>query len=179
MINYLPPEEPPISFIIPYKQGNIFNPIYICENDEAIIVEGGKSIGHARIIGAKLAKNNWIVQMDSDAFYPKNYVYSIKYFIKKIGNKYPIMGTIRKGGFNNVIWNPYDHGLVVKKDIFLEKTKNYNETGHRDIAKYFQNAYIIPVYYYHNLTKGEKFISISIGLTAIGLFSFVSNQIKH
>jgi len=48
--------EPPVSIIMPYNFERIPYPIFICENDEGIIVLGGKSIGDARIAGAEKAK---------------------------------------------------------------------------------------------------------------------------
>jgi len=50
-------DEPPVSVILPYKEGDPVNNIYLCENDELIVVTG-EGIGYARIVGALCAKND-------------------------------------------------------------------------------------------------------------------------
>jgi len=170
--------EPPVSIIMPYNLERIPYPIAICENDEGIIIVGGKSIGHARIEGAKKAKNEWLIFVDSDAMYPPNYVPEIKKYIREYGNKYPIMATKRKGG---LLSNPpfhrqfvYEHGLIVRRDVFFERVKNYPENVPRqyDIGGYFKDAVPIPVEYYHGPTYGERTIlstllSLAIPFTLI------------
>jgi len=154
-----PPMEPAVSIIIPYAEGEPFNPIYVCANDELLIAKGGESIGHARIEAAQQARNKWLVFMDGDAVYPPDYIPNIKYYIRAYG--WPVMAAKRKGGFGDLFFQVHEHGLIVRKDVFLERTKNYPEgvkqLGKRtDIADYFRDAVKIPVEYYHSYTKGEK-----------------------
>jgi len=150
--------EPAVSLIVPYAFGEPFNPIYICENDEVIIVFGGESIGHARIASAEIAKNDWLVLMDGDAVYPEDYIPSVKNYIRYYG--YPVMCAKRKGGFGEAFFSTHEHGLIVRKDVFLERCKDYpygvRDAGRRtDIADYFRDAVKIDVEYHHGLTKGE------------------------
>ena len=160
--------EPPVSIIMPYNLERMPYPIFMCKNDEGIIVLGGKSIGHARIAGAKKAKNEWLIFVDSDAIYPPNYILEVKKYIRKQGDKTPIMATKRLGGLFS---NPpahrlfaYEHGLIVRKDVFLERIKRYpeNATRRMDIGSYFRDAVPIPVEYYHGPTHGEKAILLAI-----------------
>jgi len=164
---------PSVSAIIPYKIGEEFNKIWICSNDEAIIVLGGETIGHARIAGARVAKNKWLVFMDADAIYPKDYILKIKDYIWKI--RKPVMATIRLGGFNNIFFDVHEHGLVVHKDEFFNRVKCYprgvRQAGKRtDIADYFRDAAKIPVKYHHGFTKGEK-RAIVIAISGLALAS--------
>jgi len=166
----LPATEPPVTCIIPYAEGEKFNPIYICENDEALVVLGGESIGHARIEGAKAASNNWIVMMDADAIYPTDYIPRIKEYIREFG--YPVMAAKRLGGFDDLIFKVHEHGLIIRKDVLLERCANYPEgvrlRGSRtDIADLFRDAVKIDVEYYHGFTKGEKSAIAILGLARI------------
>ena len=153
--------EPAVSLIIPYASGKPFNPIYICENDEAIVVEGGDSIGHARIEGARAASNEWLLMMDSDAVYPEDYVLIAKEFIREYGDKYPVMSAKRKGGFDELFTKFYESGLIVRRDVFLERTKYYPRgllwVGRRtDVWGYFTDNVKIDLEYYHDFTTNEK-----------------------
>ena len=172
------PTYPAVSVIMPFNLERTPNPIMLCENDEGIIVIGGQSIGHARIRGAKEAKNKWLVFVDSDAWYPPEYILQVKEYIRKLGEEHPILATKRYGG---LLSNPpphkayvYEHGLIVRKDVFLERVKNYPENAPRrtDIGGLFKDAYPINVPYYHPATHGEKtllttLISLTIPLTLI------------
>ncbi len=150
--------EPPVTIIIPHKCGKPLYPITANLNDEVIIVRGGKSIGHARIEGAKAAKNDWLVFMDSDAIYPQDYVTKVKYFIRNY--QYPIMRTVRTGGLRTI---PFlESGLVVRKDVFLDRVRDYQGTwyfgeGRKDVGYLFKrDAKLIPVKYHHSWTELEK-----------------------
>jgi len=173
----LKPEEPPVSIIMPYRYGEELNPLSICANDELIIVFGEKTIGHARIRGARESSYDWLVIVDSDAIYPDNYIPQVKYYIRECGDKYPVMCSIRKGGFG-MISPANEHGLIVRKDVFLERVETFLESGETrafsgegraDIGKYFYDAKHIPVYYYHTYTKGEK---KGVSLLALAYFLF-------
>ena len=166
--------EPPVSIIMPYNLERMPYPIFMCENDEGMIVLGGKSIGHARVAGAKKAKNEWLVFVDSDAIYPPNYILEVKEYIRKQGDKTPIMVAKRLGG---LFPNPpphrryvYEHGLIVRKDVFFERVKEYPEDAIRrmDIGPYFRDAVPIPAEYYHGLTHGEKTVLLTL-LTMLSL----------
>jgi glycosyltransferase involved in cell wall biosynthesis len=174
-VDFLPYKDPPISAIVPYKCGKPLNKIWVCENDEVIVVRGGPSIGHARIAGAKHAKNEWIVQLDSDAVYPPEYILLVKHYIRELGETYPIMCTRRVGGFGNLFWNVIESGLVVRKDIFLQRGEQFLKSrrtwafsgeGRYDVGDYFHDAQPIPVYYYHPLAISEK---IALGLVGATL----------
>ena len=151
--------EPAVSVVVPYAEGKPFNPIYVCANDEVLIAKGGSSIGEARIEAARQAKNEWLIFMDADAIYPADYIPYVKYYIRACG--FPIMAAKREGGFGDLFFSVHEHGLIVRKDVFLERTKNYPEgvrqLGRRtDVADYFRDAVKIPVDYYHGFTTGEK-----------------------
>lgn len=157
----LPETEPPVTIIIPYKHGEKFNPVYVCKNDQVMIITTGETIGHARISGAKNAWNDWLVFMDADALYPKDYILKVKKYIRELGNKNPILAATRRGGYGDLFFNVHEHGLIVRKDVFLERTRNYPKgvryAGKRtDIADYFRDAVKIPVEYFHDFTKGER-----------------------
>ena len=168
--------EPPVSIIMPYNLERMPYPIFMCKNDEGIIVLGGKSIGDARIAGAKKAKNEWLIFVDSDAIYPPNYILEVKEYIRKQGDKTPIMATKRLGGLFS---NPpahrlfaYEHGLIVRKDVFFERIKEYpkDAKGRADIGFYFKDAVPIPVKYYHGLTYGEKILLLTTFSLGVPLF---------
>jgi len=151
----LPPTEPPISAIIPYCPPYPFNPLAVCENDEVLIVEGGESIGDARIKGAEAAKFEWLIFLDADGVYPHDFILQVKRYINQIG--YPILGANRVGGFGNFFWNVYESGLIVQKDVFMEITEKYMATDRRsDVGDFFvTDVKRIPVEYYHDFTHGE------------------------
>jgi len=162
--------EPPVTVIIPYKQGEPFNPIYLCKNDQVLVITTGETIGHARILGAKKALNEWLVFMDGDAIYPEDYIIQVKKYIREYN--YPILATTRRGGYGDIFFNVHEHGLIVRKDVFLERTKNYphgvRPAGRRtDIADYFRDAKKIPVKYYHGYTKGEKAYTRAVSLVLL------------
>ena len=168
-----PPMEPAVSVVVPYAEGKPFNPIYICANDEVLIAKGGESIGHARIEAARQAKNEWLIFMDADAIYPPDYIPNIKYYIGTYG--FPIMATKRKGGFGDLFSQVLEHGLIARKNVFLERTKNYPEGvwwrgGRTDVVGYFRDAVKIPVEYYHSFTTDEKAgLSALLGLLIISI----------
>ena len=163
----LPAAEPPVSVIIPYREGKVFNPVYVCVNDEVLVVEGGESIGHARIEGARHAANEWLLMMDSDAVYPKDYVPLVKSYIRRYGSEYPVMSARRRGGFGNTFTKYYESGLIVRKDVFLSRTECYPFglvwRGRRtDVWGYFEDAVPIDVTYYHDFTTDEKKLLASL-----------------
>ena len=169
-IKFLPISKyPPVSVIIPYKIGEKFNPIWICRNDEAIIVLGGPTIGHARIAGAKAAKYEWLVFADADAVYPKDYILQLKDYLAT--TKAKVLAAKRKGGFGDIFFDVHEHGLIVRKSEFLKRTARYPEgvriaNGRTDIADLFRDAEKIPVEYYHGFTKGEKKFIVVAATTA-------------
>jgi len=173
---------PSVSVIIPYRIGEKFNPIWICSNDEAIIVLGGWTIGHARIAGAKVAKYNWLVFMDADAIYPLDYILKIKDYIKRV--KKTVLATIRTGGFDNIFFDVHEHGLIVHRDEFFKRVLHYpqgvRQAGRRtDIADYFRDAVKIPVKYYHGFTKGEKRLIVAgVGFSAMVVEFYLLSRIK-
>jgi len=159
----LGPAEPSVSVIMPYKEGEVLNPLNICYNDELIVVLNEKSIGHARIRGVLESTFDWIVSVDSDAVYPDSYITDIKYYIREY--EYEIMCATRRGGARHFLAPAHEHGLIVRKEVFLERveefyksdiTKAFTGEGRADIGKYFHDAVRIPVKYYHKFTKGEK-----------------------
>jgi len=151
----LPATEPPITAIIPYCPPYPFYPLSVCENDEVLIVEGGESIGDARIKAAEEAKCEWLVFLDADAVYPRDFILQVKYWINQ--TRYPILGANRVGGFGNFFWNVHESGLIVQKDVFMEITEKYMATDRRsDVADLFvTDVKRIPVEYYHDFTHGE------------------------
>jgi len=157
----LPTTEPSITAIIPYCSPYPFYPLSVCENDEVLIVEGGESIGDARIKAAEEAKFDWLVFLDADAVYPYDFILQVKRYINQTG--YHILGATRTGGFGNFFWNVLESGLIVRKDIFLAITEGYVATDRRsDVAVLFlDKAERIPVEYYHGLTH-EETVGLSI-----------------
>ena len=167
----LPTQEPAISAIIPYgSEEHQFNEISLCENDEASIIEGGESIGHARIAGVESAKHDWLVFMDADATYPKDYISAIKQWVR--GTEHSVLATTRTGGFGSMLWSVHESALITRKDAFLERTVGFHANDIRkDIAYLFQDAHKIPVEYHHDLTTletlGSSAILIGTGLAGI------------
>jgi len=167
--------EPPISVIIPYCPPYPFYPLSVCENDEVLIVEGGESIGDARIKAAEEAKFDWLVFLDADAVYPHDFILQVKRYINQTG--YPILGATRTGGFGNLFWNVLESGLIVRKDIFLAITEKYVATDRRsDVADFFvTDVERIPVEYYHDFTHGESTgLSLLLTLGAIATLLWLS-----
>jgi len=178
----LPPKDPPVSIIIPYLCSEPYNPIYVCSNDEVIVVFGGESIGEARITGAKVATNDWIIQTDADAVYPPDYIPKIKDYITK--TDYPILCTVRRGGFGTLFFKVHESALVVRKDVFLERTKNYPQgvrlAGRRtDVADLFRDAKQIPVEYYHGFTKGEKLAIVISAFVGVPTILYILKRLKY
>jgi len=168
---------PAISAIIPYKEGEPFNSIFLCENDEALIVTGGESIGQARIAGTREARNEWLVFMDADAVYPPNYILQIKNWLRRSPSS--MMSTIRRGGFGEFAWRVYEHSLVVQRRVFLKRVEGYTPLAEReDIGGLFQDAKKIPVEYFHGLTKGEK-LATALLLSGSGSVLGVIGEIWH
>lgn len=168
----LPTQESAITAIIPYGgEEHQFNEILLCENDEAIIIEGGESIGHARIAGAKSAKHDWLVFMDADAIYPIDFLPSVKHQIEELGEQYPVLSAQRVGGYGNTFWQAPEHGLITRKNVFLDRVAGYTNGQRKDIAYLFQDAHKIPVEYHHDLTTletlGSSAILIGTGLAGI------------
>ena len=177
-------DEPSVSVIVPHKCGEPLNRFYIESNDEYIVVRGGRCIGEARLYGAKLAKNDWIVQIDGDGYYPYDYIIKVKDNIRAYGDTYPVMCARRVGGFGHFFWPVIESGLIVRKDIFIERTSYVENTsrtwslsgGNRaDIGTKFTDAKAVDVYYYHPLTKGENMLLLSLPL--IGITSYL--WLKH
>ena len=168
----LPAQEPAITVIIPYGgEEHQFNEISLCENDEAIIIEGGESIGHARIAGAESAKYSWLVFMDTDAIYPIDFLPLVKHQIEELGEQYPVLSAQRVGGYGNTFWRAPEHGLIMRKNVFLDRVAGYTNGQRKDIANLFQDAHKIPVEYHHDLTTletlGSSAILIGTGLAGI------------
>lgn len=168
----LPVQEPPISAIIPYGGEEYqFNETSLCENDEAIIIEGGESIGHARIAGAESAKHDWLVFMDADAIYPTDFLPSVKHWIEELGEQYPVLSAQRVGGYGNTFWQAPEHGLITHKTVFLDQVAGYTNGLRKDIGNLFQDAHKIPVEYHHDLTTletlGSSAILIGTGLATL------------
>jgi len=162
----LPPQDPPLTFIIPYDKGLPFNPLHVCRNDTVLIIYGGATIGHKRIKGAQLAKTEWLVFLDADGIYPKDFALKVKRAIKRYGRFYPAMMAWREHPAFAVYPRPLESGLIVRRDVFLERTKNYPDDmpyfrGFKtDIVEYFHDAVVLKCpdcpRYYHPTSKDEK-----------------------
>lgn len=143
-----------ISAILPYLPGLPRNPIppgY----DELLEDDRPGNIGLKRIAMAKKARYSWLVFLDADAVYPKDYFYRIKRVIticEEVGLKG--FRTRRYGGFG-VLGN-VEASLVVRKDEFLKRVEEYNPE-YLDVGYLFEDLPVIDyVGYYHGLTKGER-----------------------
>jgi len=115
--------------------------------------------------------------MDADAVYPIDYVPRVKEWIVKIGDEHPVLCATRRGGFGHLFFPNHEHGLIIRRDVFLERTKDYpnnippiHRHGKRtDVAPLFRDAVRIPVEYYHGFTTGE--------LQALGLGTIIVSTI--
>ena len=187
-------DQPPVSVIMPYKYGEPLHPMHIQSNDEVIIVMGAPSIGYARLIGAMMASNDYIIQTDADAIYPMYYIDAAKKYINMYD--YDFMFTRRLGGFNNKLWPVIESGIICKKEAFVNTTKDilksnpYNSwsmTGKRrlDVLDFIlkDNKYskaIVPLYYRHGLAKTEEFIiGISTTIIISLIISILYNKTKN
>lgn len=175
--------DPPVSIIIPYKCGGVFNPIGKEPCDEVIVAFGGRTIGDARIDAVRNAKNEWCIQMDADADYPVDYISRCKAAIRQYGDQYAAFYAIRHGGFGNLFWKPYEHGFIHRKDYFLQVVSEGYEAFYAqspagvrtDVAPLFQKQGIpsIDVHYKHPMTNGEIQYTQMIGGMLIASFGIV------
>ncbi len=159
VVKDLPPYEPPVSLIIPYDEGLPFNEVHIGRNDEAIIVLNGNSIGEKRIAGAMKAKNDWLLLMDADGNYPRDYVTRVKLAIRRY--RFPLMMATR---LNLPLPRLLESGMVVEKNYFLKKTSRYpcgkwrNPRFRTDVLNCFNGEpyILIDAFYSHPLSTDER-----------------------
>ena len=177
-IGAMPSLRPAVSAILPYKEGMALNPLTLCHGDELVMITGGGgreySIGYARIIGAEIASHNWLLFLDGDATYPRDYVVQVK---KQIQRGVTTFGTRRRGGLGHLFWKVREHGLVTERRFFLARTQEFKRShiaGRADIGPYFQDLPIVEIDHYHGFTKLEKKIVGSIGsILAAGVLAGV------
>lgn len=143
-----------ITVIIPYKAGQpIYNPP---KGDETLWIDEGLGIGEARIEGARRARYDWLIMADADGDYPADYVDRVRKTI--ISGRYPLgFRTTRRGGFTRV---GVESGIVVRKDVLLERTEGFVPDHRKDIM-YIPHIFddlplVEDIRYVHGLTKDEK-----------------------
>jgi len=155
----LPAYNPPVSLIIPYDEGLPFNELHACKNDEVLIVLNGNSIGEKRIAGAMKARNEWLVMLDADGNYPRDFIPRVKEAINRLG--FPLMMAVRT---NLPVARLLESGMVVRKDYFLKKTLRYpcgkwrNPKMRTDVYECFKHEpyVLIDAFYSHPLSTDEK-----------------------
>lgn len=154
-----------ISIVTPIKNEDIVQ--VTKQNDESILVDHCPSIGQARIKGTLKSSHDWILMTDSDGTYPKDFIDQVRAKIES--NVYPIgFWCTRRGGF---VSNWLESGLVVRKDIFLERTSDYFPTSERDdIGRFFYDLPIATdIVYTHSITTNERNI-VAFIILIISLF---------
>jgi len=142
-----------ITVIIPYAQGEPIGKPPV--GDETLwITDENLGIGEKRIKGAKMARFEWLVMADSDGYYPDDYIPKIKRAI--LSGKYPKgFFTVREGGILHR--SKLESGLVVRKDVFLERVKSFEPDHRRDVWGLFNDLPVVEhIRYYHGLTESEK-----------------------
>ena len=164
-----------LTYIIPYKIGDLFYVRCVEECDEVIIVVTNEPIGYARIRAIRESSNEWIFLMDADGQYPFELVSKVKEFIV---HEKPRIGFLinRKGGFQNPKYT-LEAGVVIKKDLALKVSelflKNNWKDKRADIGIHIKHI-DLPIftngYYMHDFAKGERSI-IDTSLLTIMLIS--------
>ena len=137
--------------IIPYKEGEpIRDPP---EGDETLWIDSDLDIGEARIKGALEASNEWLIQVDADGHYPDDYIEKIRDAIAS--GEYPDgFWCIRRGGLKRTYM---ESGLVVHRELFLERVKDFVPNHRLDVGSLFNDLPINDeITYWHGLTKNEK-----------------------
>ena len=146
-----------ITVVIPYREGEpVGRPP---EGDETLWMNSDLGIGEQRIKGAQQARYDWIVFVDADGYYPDNYITDIEDAINS--GEYPDgFWCVRRGGFTR---SYLESGLVVRRDLFLERVKHFITNHRRDIGELFED---LPtndeITYRHGLTKREKGVLVAI-----------------
>jgi len=159
-----------ISFIIPWREGLPWNePKGLGPGDELIVVREARGAGEvwkARVKGAHMARNPWLIHGDSDAQYPLDHVEKVRRVIKS--GKYEVgFRTRRVGGFGPA--GNVEASLVVRRDYFLEKTAGFKPAPLAvDIGVLFKNLPVEEtITYRHGFTGSEKMGIIAAGIATL------------
>lgn len=156
----------PVSIVLPHKEGDILNvPVHDVE-DECLVIEGLGS-GEGRVAGAERAVNEWLILADADASYPKDYVSKAKTIIAS--EKYPIGFKARRiGGLPTS--QTHEAGTIVRRDIFLARTKGFVPNGRWDVGYRFLDLPTLnEIWFSHGLTFSERSFVATAGVTALGV----------
>ncbi|NVM24180.1 MAG: glycosyltransferase [Desulfobacterales bacterium] len=146
-----------ITVVIPYREGEpIGRPP---EGDETLWMNSDLGIGEGRIKGAQQASYDRMVFVDADGVYPDDFIDKVEDAINS--GEYPDgFWCVRKGGF---VRTYLESGLVVHRDLFLERVKHFLPNHRRDIGELFED---LPtndeITYRHGLTKRERGVLAAI-----------------
>lgn len=140
-----------VTVIIPYREGEpVGKPP---EGVETFWIDSGLGIGEARIKGALRASTLWLVQCDADAYYPDDYITRIEAAIRSGRYLYGFWCK-REGG---IVPAWLESGLVVRRDVFLERTKDFKPDKGADVGKEFWDLPIAyNITYRHGLIDNER-----------------------
>ncbi len=154
---------PLLTVIIPYrKDQSIGNPP---KGDETIWMDSGLGIGEQRLKGALKASHEWLIHVDADGHYPPDYVERVREAIAS--GKYPNGFFCQRGGKPYVTYG--EAGLVIRRDLFLERTKKFYPNHRLDVSPLFHDLPIVKnIIYDHRLTTSERNVLLLMGVMGLG-----------
>lgn len=154
---------PLLSVIIPYREDQpVIQPP---RGNETLWMNSDLGIGEQRIKGSLEASHEWLVHVDADGYYPPDYLEKVREAIAS--GKYPYGFFCQRAGRFYPTYG--EAGLVVRRDFFLERTKNFMPNHRLDISSLF---YDLPreknIIYEHRLTTSERNVLFLMGVVGVG-----------
>lgn len=155
--------SPKLTVIIPYREDQpIMHPP---QGDETIWMDSGLPIGQQRIEGSLRASHKWLVHVDADGDYPEDYIRRVKAAIAS--EKYPVGFWCQREGRP---WSTQgEAGLVIRKNFFLNRIKNFVSNHRVDVAYLFRDLPINrEIVYAHHLNMSERNVLVYVGMICLG-----------
>ena len=140
-----------LTVIVPYRRGEPIGEVP--EGDETLWMDSHLGIGEQRIQGAQQSTYEWIVFVDADGVYPRDYIETIREAIHS--GTYPDgFWCVRRGGFQRAY---LESGLVVRRALFLMRIHGFRPNHRLDVGRLFNDLPINDdITYRHGLTRNEK-----------------------
>ena len=135
------------------------------QGDETLWMNSDLGLGEQRMRGAQKASHEWLVHVDADGYYPPDYVEKVRVAIAS--GKYPDGFFCQRGGRPYVTYG--EAGLVVRRDLFLERTEKFFPDHRLDVSSLFYDLPIEKnIIYEHRLTTSEQNVLFLMGIMGLG-----------
>jgi len=167
----------PVSFILPVGPKDRIVDEWLPAlrpGDELIIIPFGR-MGDARILGARLARNEYLAFLDADASYPPDYGERVERALSErpgffARREHPLQ-AVREA---LDIMPRLEGGLCVRRGVFLRRVRGFRSAhGRHDVGERFNDLPILgEITFRHGMTRSERVVLSSLLAVAVGLLAY-------